>query len=110
MDASSRSDLMKLFVSFPPQLWGLPAYYLNHPAEHILTLGCPGAQANMAVAWDSGSEPIYRSKYLSGEGETSPRLYVDAGHHLVFKPAAVQDSGKNSGKLSLLTPVGNISS
>lgn len=94
---------MKLSVSSSPQLWDLPVFYLNHPAEYVLTLGCPGAQANMAVAWDYGSEPIYRSEHLAGA--TSPRLYLDAGHHLVFNPAAVQDSGKNCCKLTLLTPV-----
>lgn len=92
---------MKLCVSFSHQLWDLPVYYLNHPAERILTLGCPGAQVNMAVAWDSGLEPIYRSEHLAGGGAKSPRLYLDAGHHLVFNPAAVQDSGKNCCKLTV---------
>ncbi|XP_003977925.2 Ig-like V-type domain-containing protein FAM187A isoform X1 [Takifugu rubripes] len=75
------------------QLWDLPVYHLNHPAKHLLTLGCPGAQANMAVAWDKGSKPIYRSKHLLGGDASSHRLYLDAGHHLVFNPATVQDSG-----------------
>lgn len=101
VDVHTSSDLMKRSVSFFPKLWDLPVYYLNHPAERILTLGCPGAQANMAVAWDSGSEPIYRSEHLAGEGATSPRVYLDAGHHLVFNPAAVQDSGRKCCKLNL---------
>lgn len=90
---------MKLSVSSSPQLWDLPVYYVNHPAEQVLTLGCPGAQANMAVAWDAESKPIYRSAHLAGGGATSPRLYLDAGHHLVFNPAEVQDSGQNCGLL-----------
>uniref|UniRef100_H2RR57 Ig-like domain-containing protein n=1 Tax=Takifugu rubripes TaxID=31033 RepID=H2RR57_TAKRU len=58
-----------------------------------LAISCPGAQANMAVAWDKGSKPIYRSKHLLGGDASSHRLYLDAGHHLVFNPATVQDSG-----------------
>lgn len=50
----------------------------------------------MAVAWDSGAKPIYRSKHLlGGDAASSHRLYLDAGHHLVFNPATVQDSGTN---------------
>lgn len=49
----------------------------------------------MAVAWDSGSKPIYRSTHLLGGDAGSHRLYLDAGHHLVFNPAMVQDSGTN---------------
>ncbi|XP_061647174.1 Ig-like V-type domain-containing protein FAM187A isoform X2 [Phyllopteryx taeniolatus] len=69
--------------------------YLNHPADQILTLGCPGARPYMAVAWDRGSEPIYRSQSLVGQDASimSPRLQIDAGHHLVFTPAQLQDSG-----------------
>lgn len=50
----------------------------------------------MAVAWDRGSEPIYRSEHLLGGDAGSHRLYLDVGHHLVFNPATVQDSGRNS--------------
>lgn len=49
----------------------------------------------MAVAWDSGSKPIYRSEHLLGGDASSSRLYLDAGHHLVLNPATVQDSGTN---------------
>lgn len=73
----------------------VPVFYLNHPADRVLTLGCPGARPNMAVAWDRGSEPIYRFKYSAGRNlsTTHPRLLIDTGHHLVFKPAKIQDSG-----------------
>ncbi|XP_049436373.1 Ig-like V-type domain-containing protein FAM187A [Epinephelus fuscoguttatus] len=73
----------------------MPVFYLNHPADRVLTLGCPGARPNMAVAWDRGSEPIYRSAHSAGRnlGITSPRLLIDTGHHLVFTPATIQDSG-----------------
>ncbi|XP_073325740.1 Ig-like V-type domain-containing protein FAM187A [Pagrus major] len=70
-------------------------FYLNHPADRVLTLGCPGARANMAVAWDRGSEPIYRYEHATGRtlGASAPRLQIDTGHHLLFNPAKVQDSG-----------------
>uniref|UniRef100_A0A665VNU1 Ig-like domain-containing protein n=1 Tax=Echeneis naucrates TaxID=173247 RepID=A0A665VNU1_ECHNA len=73
----------------------VPVFYLNHPADHVLTLGCPGAKPNMAVAWDRGSEPIYRFDYSAdSNGSTTPtRRLIDAGHHLVFKPARSHDSG-----------------
>ncbi|XP_040908529.1 Ig-like V-type domain-containing protein FAM187A [Toxotes jaculatrix] len=73
----------------------VPVFYLNHPAHRVLTLGCPGARPNMAVAWDRGSEPIYRSEHSAGSNisSTSRRLLIDTGHHLVFKPAESQDSG-----------------
>lgn len=48
----------------------------------------------MAVGWDRGSEPIYRSEHLLGGDGGSHRLYLDVGHHLVFNPATVQDSGR----------------
>uniref|UniRef100_A0A673AGI3 Immunoglobulin V-set domain-containing protein n=1 Tax=Sphaeramia orbicularis TaxID=375764 RepID=A0A673AGI3_9TELE len=66
----------------------VPVLYLNHPADQILTLGCPGARSNMVVAWDRGSEPLYRSEHKTGS-----RIWIDTGHHLVFKPARTQDSG-----------------
>uniref|UniRef100_A0A665VQ97 Ig-like domain-containing protein n=1 Tax=Echeneis naucrates TaxID=173247 RepID=A0A665VQ97_ECHNA len=64
-------------------------------SDHVLTLGCPGAKPNMAVAWDRGSEPIYRFDYSAdSNGSTTPtRRLIDAGHHLVFKPARSHDSG-----------------
>lgn len=74
---------------------GLPLYYLTHPDGQVLTLGCPGARPDMAVAWDRGNEPIYRSEHSSGAG-ADPRLLIDTGHHLLFQPAQTQDSGMNS--------------
>ncbi|XP_030590540.1 Ig-like V-type domain-containing protein FAM187A [Archocentrus centrarchus] len=73
----------------------VPVFYLNHPEDQVLTLGCPGAQPNMAVAWDRGSNPIYRYGHSSGTntGSTDLRLLIDTGHHLLFQPAKTQDSG-----------------
>ncbi|XP_059189726.1 Ig-like V-type domain-containing protein FAM187A isoform X2 [Centropristis striata] len=74
-----------------------PVFYLNHPADRVLTLGCPGARPDMAVAWDRGSEPIYRSERSTGRNlsATTKRLLIDTGHHLVFNPAKIHDSGTN---------------
>ncbi|XP_044066066.1 Ig-like V-type domain-containing protein FAM187A [Siniperca chuatsi] len=73
----------------------VPVFYLNHRADRVLTLGCPGARPNMAVAWDRESKPIYRSEHSAGRNlsATPPRILIDTGHHLVFKPAKTQDSG-----------------
>uniref|UniRef100_A0A3Q3KCX3 Ig-like domain-containing protein n=1 Tax=Monopterus albus TaxID=43700 RepID=A0A3Q3KCX3_MONAL len=73
----------------------VPVFYVNHQADSVLALACPGARPNMAVAWDKGSEPIYRSEHSAGGNlsATSPRLVIDPGHHLLFKPAKTQDSG-----------------
>ncbi|XP_068180441.1 Ig-like V-type domain-containing protein FAM187A [Antennarius striatus] len=73
----------------------VPVFYLNHPADHVLTMGCPGARPGIAVAWDRGSTPLYRSE-LSAESKPKaapPRLVVDSGNHLIFNPAETQDSG-----------------
>ncbi|XP_074538549.1 Ig-like V-type domain-containing protein FAM187A [Halichoeres trimaculatus] len=73
----------------------VPVFYLTHPADRLLIVGCPGSRPNMAVAWDRGSEPIYRfADSVNRNGSsTNPRLAVDAGHHLVFTPAKTEDSG-----------------
>ena len=91
------ANMMNLFprcssASLPA---AVPVFYLNHPADRILTLGCPRAQPNMVVAWDRGSEPVYRSEHSEGGdvSATPRRLLIDTGHHLVFQPAKSQDSG-----------------
>uniref|UniRef100_A0A8C7ZDJ4 Ig-like domain-containing protein n=1 Tax=Oryzias sinensis TaxID=183150 RepID=A0A8C7ZDJ4_9TELE len=59
-------------------------FHLNHPADTVLTLGCPGAHSDMAVAWDQESTPIYRFHHPSAGNirATSARLLIDTGHHL----------------------------
>ncbi|KAM9856069.1 Ig-like V-type domain-containing protein FAM187A [Aulostomus maculatus] len=73
----------------------VPVFYLKHPAGHVLTIGCPKARPNMAVAWDLGSKPIYRFKQSAGHNVsvTLPRIRIDTGHHLVLTPAITQDTG-----------------
>ncbi|XP_061907905.1 Ig-like V-type domain-containing protein FAM187A [Entelurus aequoreus] len=80
-------DNIMVFVGHSSKETQVQVSYLNHPADQILTLGCPDARPGMAVAWDRGPKPIYRL-----HSQASPRLYIDAGHHLVFKPATLQDS------------------
>ncbi|XP_070823736.1 Ig-like V-type domain-containing protein FAM187A [Chaetodon trifascialis] len=87
---SSRIVALMAFLGYNSA--SLPVFYLNHPAGRVLTLGCPGARPNMAVAWDQGSEPIYRSEH-SSLSATPARLLMDTGHHLLFRPAKTQDSG-----------------
>ncbi|XP_074498640.1 Ig-like V-type domain-containing protein FAM187A [Sebastes fasciatus] len=90
--SSSLRDLMA-FLGYSSA--SRPVFHLNHPADRVLTLGCPGAQPNSAVAWDRGSQPIYRSQRWAGrDPDAAPiRLVVDSGNHLVFKPAKTEDSG-----------------
>uniref|UniRef100_A0A3B4GDM3 Family with sequence similarity 187 member B n=1 Tax=Pundamilia nyererei TaxID=303518 RepID=A0A3B4GDM3_9CICH len=87
MTCPSQAPPSKLSASLPT---GLPLYYLTHPDGQVLTLGCPGARPDMAVAWDRGNKPIYRSEHSSG---ADLRLLIDTGHHLLFQPAQTQDSG-----------------
>ncbi|AWP10031.1 putative Ig-like V-type domain-containing protein FAM187A [Scophthalmus maximus] len=75
----------------------VPVFFLNHPADSVLTLGCPGARPHMAVAWDRASEPIYRCERSTGSNTCAApgtsRVQIDTGHHLVFNRAKSQDSG-----------------
>ncbi|XP_056155590.1 Ig-like V-type domain-containing protein FAM187A [Lampris incognitus] len=81
--------------SSPSQSVEMPLFYLSHPAEQVLTLGCPGSRPYLAVAWDKESKPIYRSEHLDAHNPsaTSSRLFIDTRHHLVFTPAKTEDSG-----------------
>ncbi|KAK7884508.1 hypothetical protein WMY93_027631 [Mugilogobius chulae] len=73
---------------------GVKVYFLNHRADTVLTIGCPGAQPNMAVAWDKEDTPILRREHTAPpEGGEVPRISIDTGHHLIFNPAQTQDSG-----------------
>uniref|UniRef100_A0A3B5AUD9 Family with sequence similarity 187 member B n=1 Tax=Stegastes partitus TaxID=144197 RepID=A0A3B5AUD9_9TELE len=91
------SKLLALLTFLGYSSASLPAkvFYLSHPAGQVLILRCHGARPNMAVAWDQGSTPIYRSEHLVGGNPSAPpsRLMIDTGHHLVFQPAKIQDSG-----------------
>ncbi|KAM9408312.1 Ig-like V-type domain-containing protein FAM187A [Pholidichthys leucotaenia] len=95
-EAPSSSTLLALMAFLgSSQPANVPVHFLNHPEGQILTLGCPRARANMAVAWDRGDEPLYRAEHSKGVNlrETSPRIWIDPGHHLVLQPARTEDSG-----------------
>ncbi|XP_041655862.1 Ig-like V-type domain-containing protein FAM187A [Cheilinus undulatus] len=90
----SKIQSLMAFLGFGSPPAEIQLYYLNHPADRVLILGCPGARPTMAVAWDRDSEPIYRFKPSpGGNGSTDPRITIDTGHHLLFTPAKTQDSG-----------------
>ncbi|KAJ3586763.1 hypothetical protein NHX12_013156, partial [Muraenolepis orangiensis] len=90
---SSMLDSMGISSSSRPA--GVPVVYLNRPADKDLTLRCPGSRPQHAVAWDRGSEPIYRAERLAPPHRASPppRRHLDMGGHLVFRPAHLEDSG-----------------
>lgn len=96
MSTYTKHHVIYLYYSSASSSVEVPVFYLSHPADRVLTLGCPGAHPNMAVAWDQGTKPIYRDEHLAGRklSTTPPRLMIDTGHHLVFTPAKTQDSGR----------------
>ncbi|XP_060758696.1 Ig-like V-type domain-containing protein FAM187A [Neoarius graeffei] len=71
---------------------GLLVYSHNHPANTDLVLSCPKARPQHTVAWDKGSTPLYRSQYMEGV-DTNPRVFIDLGHHLHFRPVTMEDKG-----------------
>ncbi|XP_068997857.1 Ig-like V-type domain-containing protein FAM187A [Embiotoca jacksoni] len=94
---SSKIQSLMAFLGYRPA--SLPdkikVSYLTHPVDTVLTMGCPGARPDMAVGWDRQSKPIYRREHLAGGNLSvaTPRLTIDVGHHLVFQPAKLEDSG-----------------
>ncbi|XP_075995831.1 Ig-like V-type domain-containing protein FAM187A [Genypterus blacodes] len=88
----SRLDGLLWFLGLSSAPKGaMSVFYLTRPEDRVLTLGCPGARPNLAVAWDRGSEPLHRSKHM--RGRNGSRLQIDTAHHLVLRPAKPQDSG-----------------
>lgn len=71
---------------------GLRVYHHNHPADSDLVLSCPGTKPQHAVAWDKGSTRLYRSQFMEGLDGNS-RVFIDAGHHLHFRPVLLKDKG-----------------
>ncbi|XP_040050470.2 Ig-like V-type domain-containing protein FAM187A [Gasterosteus aculeatus] len=93
--ASQSTKITALMAFLGLNSASLPVFYLKAPTDRTLTLGCPGARPDMAVAWDRGFKPVYRSERWAGRNlsDTPPRLHVDTGHNLVFQPAKTPDSG-----------------
>ncbi|XP_072342331.1 Ig-like V-type domain-containing protein FAM187A [Scyliorhinus torazame] len=63
-----------------------------HAIGYPLTIACPDARAEHAVAWDKGRRPLYREEYMVGVNR-SMRLYIDQGNHLVFRAIQLNDIG-----------------
>ncbi|KAI5097081.1 hypothetical protein C0J45_12390 [Silurus meridionalis] len=81
------------FLAFSNQASpGLQVYYHNHPTNTDFVLSCPKARPQHVVAWDRGSTPLYRSQYMK-EMQTNPRVFIDVGHHLHFRPVRMEDKG-----------------
>ncbi|NXU52316.1 F187A protein, partial [Turnix velox] len=76
-------------MSEKPQL---PTQHHKQVAGSDLTIGCPGARPEHAVAWDKGSTRFYRSRYLLGVNR-SMRVFIDHGNHLHFRRIRVSDGG-----------------
>lgn len=71
---------------------GLPVFYHNHASNTDLVLSCPKARPQHAVAWDKGSTPLYRSRYME-EVDPNSRVFIDLGQHLHFRPVRMEDKG-----------------
>ncbi|XP_064030774.1 Ig-like V-type domain-containing protein FAM187A [Pogoniulus pusillus] len=70
----------------------VPTQFHRQPAGSSLTLGCPGARPEHAVAWDRGSVRLYRSRYLLGVN-SSMRVFIDHGDHLHIRRVRLSDRG-----------------
>ncbi|KAM6312145.1 Ig-like V-type domain-containing protein FAM187A [Podargus strigoides] len=70
----------------------VPTQFHSHPVGSDLTIACPGARPEHAVAWDKGSFRFYRSRYLIGLNR-STRVFIDHGNHLHIQKVRVSDGG-----------------
>ncbi|XP_069762691.1 Ig-like V-type domain-containing protein FAM187A [Narcine bancroftii] len=70
----------------------IPVQTHIQPISYPLTLACPGAKAEHAVAWDKGQFRLYRQEYMMGVNK-SMRMYIDHGNHLVFRAFQLNDIG-----------------
>ncbi|NXL86917.1 F187A protein, partial [Alectura lathami] len=64
----------------------------THLLGRDLTIACPGARPEHAVAWDKGSVRLYRSRYLVGVNR-SMRVFIDHGNHLRIRRVRLSDRG-----------------
>ncbi|NXR07162.1 F187A protein, partial [Semnornis frantzii] len=70
----------------------VPTQFHKEPMGSSLTIGCPGARPEHAVAWDKDSVPLYRSQYLLGVN-SSMRVFIDHGNHLHIRRVRRSDRG-----------------
>uniref|UniRef100_UPI00398F2EB1 Ig-like V-type domain-containing protein FAM187A n=1 Tax=Pristiophorus japonicus TaxID=55135 RepID=UPI00398F2EB1 len=73
----------------PPRV---PVQTYIQAVSYPLTIACPGARPEHAVAWDKGQRQLYRKEYMVGVNH-SMRMYIDQGNHLVFRAVQLNDIG-----------------
>ncbi|KAM6368490.1 Ig-like V-type domain-containing protein FAM187A [Pluvialis apricaria] len=75
-----------------PWLPHVPTQFHKQTVGSRLTITCPGARPEHAVAWDKESVRLYRSRYLIGVNK-SMRVFIDHGNHLHIQRVQVSDGG-----------------
>ncbi|XP_069809098.1 Ig-like V-type domain-containing protein FAM187A [Dendropsophus ebraccatus] len=83
--------IMKL-KDYIPWLPKVPTQLHTHTIGNSLSIACPGAKPEHAVAWDKNDEPLYRTEYLIGINK-SMRVFIDHGNHLNFRTVQYNDKG-----------------
>ncbi|KAM5191465.1 Ig-like V-type domain-containing protein FAM187A [Mantella aurantiaca] len=61
-----------------------------HYLGNSLTLTCPGAKGEDAVAWDKDSRRLYKADYLIEQVKTK-KMFIDYGNNLNFKSVSFSD-------------------
>ncbi|XP_044155479.1 Ig-like V-type domain-containing protein FAM187A [Bufo gargarizans] len=84
-------NIMKL-KDYIPWLPKVPTQLHSHPLGSRLTIACPGAKPEQAVAWDKDDKRLYRTEYLIGINK-SMRVFIDHGNHLNFRFVQYNDKG-----------------
>lgn len=84
-------DIMKL-KDYIPWLPKVPTQFHTHPLGSRLSIACPGAKPDHAVAWDKNDDRLYRTEYLIGINK-SMRVFIDHGNHLNFRFVQFNDEG-----------------
>ncbi|NWQ86622.1 F187A protein, partial [Burhinus bistriatus] len=75
-----------------PWLPHIPTQFHKQSVGSDLTIACPGARPEHAVAWDKESVRLYRSHYLIGVNK-SMRVFIDHGNHLHIQRVRASDGG-----------------
>ncbi|KAM3922996.1 Ig-like V-type domain-containing protein FAM187A [Leptodactylus fuscus] len=82
-------NIMK-FKDYIPWLPKVPTQVHTHELGSKLSIACPGAKPEHAVAWDKEDERLYRTEYLIGNNK-SMRVFIDHGNHLNFRSVQYND-------------------
>ncbi|XP_008054732.1 Ig-like V-type domain-containing protein FAM187A [Carlito syrichta] len=79
-------------VGSRPWVPRVPVQFHQQRLGHGLIISCPRARPEHAVAWDKGSQPLYRTQYLKGVNR-SMRVFIDHGHQLHIRFTRLSDHG-----------------